>query len=53
MIEDINKIDAYWRAANYYTVALMYLKDNILLNRKLEIEDLKQYSSFGCMGGNL
>lgn len=45
MVEDINKIDSYWRAANYYTVALMYLKDNILLNRKLEVEDLKQYSS--------
>lgn len=45
MIEDIYKIDAYWRAANYYTVALMYLKNNILLNRKVKVDDLKQYSS--------
>lgn len=45
MKEDIRKIDAYWRASNYLTVALMYLKDNIFLKHEIDIQDLKDYSS--------
>lgn len=35
------KIDAYWRAANYLSCAQIYLKDNPLLKRKLEFNDIK------------
>lgn len=37
----LNKVDAWWRAANYLSAAQMYLKDNSLLKRKLVAEDLK------------
>ena len=39
--EKLNKIDAYFRAANYLSVAQLYLKDNPLLHRKLKFEDIK------------
>ncbi len=29
----LNKMDAYWRAANYLSVGQIYLKDNPLLER--------------------
>lgn len=35
------KMDAYWRAANYLSCAQIYLKDNPLLKRKLEFDDVK------------
>ena len=35
--EYLNKLDAYWRAANYVSVGQLYLKDNPLLRRPLEI----------------
>lgn len=35
------KIDAYWRAANYLSCAQIYLKNNPLLKRPLEFEDIK------------
>lgn len=35
------KIDAYWRAANYLSCAQIYLKNNPLLKRPLEFEDVK------------
>lgn len=35
------KINAYWRAANYLSVAQIYLKDNPLLKRPLAFEDIK------------
>lgn len=38
-------IDLYWRAANYLTVAFMYLKDNIFLKRPLKVEDLVLHPS--------
>lgn len=44
-VSNIQKIDQYWRAANYLTVAFMYLKDNIFLKRKLRPSDLKEYPS--------
>ena len=34
-------IDYYFRAANYLSVAQLFLKDNVLLRRKLKIDDLK------------
>lgn len=38
-------IDLYWRAANYLTVAFMYLKDNVFLQRPLMTDDLKEHPS--------
>ena len=35
------KVDAWWRAANYISVAQMYLKDNPLLRRPVTKEDVK------------
>ena len=42
MNEELKKIDAYWRAANYLSVGQLYLLDNPLLKRKLELKDLKK-----------
>ena len=38
--ELLNKIDAYWRAANYLSVGQMYLRDNPLLREPLKLEHL-------------
>lgn len=38
---NIKKMDAYFRAANYLSVAQLYLKDNPLLERELTFEDIK------------
>ena len=38
----LNTLDKYWRAANYLTVAQLYLLDNPLLRKKLEPEHIKQ-----------
>ena len=35
----LEKVDKWWRAANYISVAQMYLKDNPLLRRELPRED--------------
>jgi len=35
------KMDAYWRAANYVSVGQIYLYDNPLLKRPLELSDVK------------
>ena len=37
----LHKLDAYWRAANYLSVGQMYLFDNPLLKRPLELTDIK------------
>jgi xylulose-5-phosphate/fructose-6-phosphate phosphoketolase len=37
----LNKMDAYWRAANYLTVGQIYLQDNPLLEVPLTREDIK------------
>jgi xylulose-5-phosphate/fructose-6-phosphate phosphoketolase len=37
----LRKIDAYWRAANYLSVGQIYLYDNPLLRRPLELTDIK------------
>ena len=39
--EYLAKVDAWWRAANYISVAQMYLKDNPLLRRPIQKEDVK------------
>ncbi|MDT2822346.1 phosphoketolase family protein [Enterococcus devriesei] len=39
----LDKVDAWWRAANYISVAQMYLKDNPLLRRPLQKEHLKTH----------
>ncbi|MGV9001440.1 MAG: phosphoketolase [Candidatus Saccharimonadaceae bacterium] len=40
-VETLNKMDAYWRAANYLSVGQIYLRDNPLLRRPLELGDVK------------
>ena len=37
----LHKMDAYWRAANYLSVGQIYLQDNPLLERPLELRDIK------------
>jgi xylulose-5-phosphate/fructose-6-phosphate phosphoketolase len=37
----LQKIDAYWRAANYLSVGQIYLQDNPLLRKPLAVEDIK------------
>ena len=39
--EYLAKVDAWWRAANYISVAQMYLKDNPLLRRPIQKEEGK------------
>src|SRR5271156_5536364 len=39
--ELLEKMNAYWRAANYLTVGQIYLKDNPLLEKPLTIDDVK------------
>jgi len=39
--DEIRKMNAYWRAANYLSVGQIYLKDNPLLERPLSAEDIK------------
>jgi len=39
--EMLKKMDAYWRAANYLSVGQIYLYDNPLLRRPLQLSDVK------------
>ena len=39
--ELLQRMDAYWRAANYLSVGQIYLYDNPLLKRPLELDDVK------------
>ena len=39
--EELRKIDAYWRAANYLSVGQIYLYANPLLREPLKIEHIK------------
>ena len=39
--DQLKKIDAYWRAANYLSVGQIYLLDNPLLRRPLKLEHVK------------
>ena len=38
----LRKMDAYWRASNYLAVGQIYLRDNALLRRPLELGDIKK-----------
>src|SRR5471030_955049 len=40
--ELLERIDAYWRAANYLSVGQIYLYDNPLLRRPLSVSDVKR-----------
>jgi xylulose-5-phosphate/fructose-6-phosphate phosphoketolase len=40
--ELLNKMDAYWRAANYLSVGQIYLRDNPLLQEPLKLEHVKR-----------
>ncbi len=39
--EELRKINAYWRAANYLSVGQIYLLDNPLLKQPLTLKDIK------------
>src|SRR5215831_9278744 len=39
--DELSKIDAYWRAANYLSVGQIYLYDNPLLKKPLSKEHIK------------
>ena len=39
--DELNKINAYWRAANYLSVGQIYLYDNPLLKKPLTKEHIK------------
>ena len=40
--EELNILDKYFRASNYLSVGQLYLLDNPLLKRKLELTDIKK-----------
>ena len=42
--ELLRKIDAYWRAANYLSVGQIYLFDNPLLKKPLELAHIDRKS---------
>ena len=39
---EVKTLDGYWRAANYLSVGQIYLCDNPLLKRPLELGDVKK-----------
>ena len=41
-MNELEKLDAYFRAANYLSAGQLYLLDNPLLKRKLKKEDIKK-----------
>jgi xylulose-5-phosphate/fructose-6-phosphate phosphoketolase len=41
-VEELEQVDAYWRAANYISAGELYLLDNPLLKRPLTKEDIKK-----------
>ncbi len=54
--EQLGRIDAYWRAANYLSVGQIYLRDNPLLRNPLKLEHVKPrlLGHWGtCPGQNL
>ncbi len=40
--QELHGIDAYWRACNYLSLGMLYLRDNPLLREPLRVEHLKQ-----------
>ena len=51
--KELKKLDAYFRAANYLSACQLYLLDNPLLKRKLEMSDIKRkiVGHFGTVPG--
>jgi xylulose-5-phosphate/fructose-6-phosphate phosphoketolase len=51
--DEVRKIDAYWRAANYLAVGQIYLLDNPLLREPLELHHVKPrlLGHFGTVPG--
>ena len=51
--EEAKKLNRYWNAANYLSVGQLYLLDNPLLKRKLEMSDIKRkiVGHFGTVPG--
>ena len=47
--EQLRKIDAYWRAANYLSVGQIYLYDNPLLREPLKL-DARETTAAGALG---
>ena len=43
--DELRKLDAYWRAANYLSVGQIYLQDNPLLEYPLRLEHIKDRKS--------
>ena len=43
--ELLNKMNAYWRAANYLSAGQLYLLDNPLLKKPLTMDQIKKTSS--------
>jgi xylulose-5-phosphate/fructose-6-phosphate phosphoketolase len=39
--DEVDQIDAYWRASLYLCVGMLYLKDNPLLREPLKLEQTK------------
>jgi len=40
--DTVQRMDAYWRAANYLSVGQIYLRDNPLIERPLTLEHVKR-----------
>ncbi len=40
--EILRKMDAYWRACNYLSVGMLYLRENPLLQEPLQVEHIKK-----------
>src|SRR5262249_49158281 len=39
--EELTRVDAYWRACNYLSVGMIYLRDNPLLREPLTVDHVK------------
>jgi xylulose-5-phosphate/fructose-6-phosphate phosphoketolase len=48
---ELELMDAYWRACNYLSVGMIYLRGNPLLRRPLELDDIK-YRLLGHWGAS-
>ena len=49
----LTKMHAYWRAANYLSVAQIYLQDNPLLDLSLRLDCEVRFGHFNCLLGRL
>jgi XFP N-terminal domain len=50
--EELRKIHAYWRAANYLSVGQIYLMDNPLLKEPLSLKHVKTRTPAGSSRNN-